>query len=200
MRWNTESALWEVIMFLIGIAVAMAGVLSGSLLHAIIFGALGGIILARIISTKIGARLGDVFYYSREKLERPAKRLDYLKGLIEEERYAEAVDGLKLVLLRDFMDTEARLLLIRVYRETSGHAAEAAQTGREFFDHPGHTSNRDNVEMLLFLGDVLPPEEAVEYLRREIERGHYSSYDRRILRNRLDALAREIKHSADGKC
>jgi len=188
MRWNEASPLWNAIAILVGFALLIGGIMTGSLLHMIFFGGAGGIILALAFGRIFGEGIGDAVYFKRDKLERPAERLDYLKGLIEEERYAEAEAGLKLVLLRDFMDTEARMLLVRTFRERMDGNGAAVETCREYFDHPGHISNRDSVDMLLYLSDILPPEEAAGYLRRELKRGRYSNYDRQILRNRLEAL------------
>ena len=180
----------NVLGMLVGFSLIGVGISMGSLIHIILFAGCGGFILAFVFCRMIGDRLGDAVYFTRDKLERPAERLDRVKGLVEEQRYDEARAELKAVLIRDFMDIEARMLLIRVCREELDDEAEAIAVCRGFFDHPGHASNRDSLDMLLYLSDVLPPPEALEYLRRELKRGRYCSYDRRLLRNRLEAIQR----------
>lgn len=199
MWWKKESKIAEALLILLALAMLTGGIvnfqMSGggieqffALLVLIFCGTVGGCILAPCLGRLFGGIIGDSIYFKRDKLDRAPERLDRMKGLIEEGHYDEAAAELRLVLARDFMDIEARTLLIRVCRETLRDEHSAVEVCREFFDHPGHVSNRDSVDMLLYLSDALPPEEAAGYLRRELKRGRYSNYDRQILRNRLEAL------------
>lgn len=198
MWWNKDSKLAEVVLIFVAFALLFGGIIyfqmsEGlgkiiALMFLLFCGIISGIIFAFTFGRMFGQLAGDAIYLKREKLERAPERLDRMKGLVEGGRYGEAAAELRLVLIRDFMDIEARMLLIRVYRETLQDETGAIDICREYFDHPGHISNRDSVEMLLFLSDMLPPEEAGRYLKHELKRGKYSNYDRGILRNRLEAI------------
>jgi hypothetical protein len=198
MWWNRESKLAGAILVAFGLGVAFAGIAyfqstTGfdaiyALFIMLFCGLVCGFILAPRIGNLFGQGLGSAIYFKRDKLERAPDRLDRMKGLVEAARYDEASAELRQVLARDFMDIDARMLLIRVRRESLLDEDGAVEICREFFDHPGHPSNHDSIDMLLSLSDSLPPDEAAGYLRRELKRGRYSTYDRKLLQNRLEAL------------
>ncbi len=200
MDWRKDSKLANCLLILFALGLVTWGIVNfqmSSGMFAKIFalfilggcGAVSGCILAPYIGRFAGGLIGDAIYFKRDKLERAPERFDHMKGLIEAGRYDEAAAELRTVLARDFMDIEARMLLIRVYREALTDETDALEICREFFDHPGHVSNHDTLDMLLYLSDELPPPEALEYLRRELKRGRYSAYDKRILQNRLESLS-----------
>ncbi len=200
MDWRKDSTLAHCLLILFALALITWGIVNfqmsrggmNQILALFILGGCGvvsGCILAPYIGRIAGGLIGDAIYFKRDKLKRAPERLDHMKGLVEAGRYDEAATELRTVLARDFMDIEARMLLIRVYREALGDEADALEICREFFDHPGHVSNHDTLDMLLYLSDVLPSAEALEYLRRELKRGRYSTYDKRILQNRLESLS-----------
>ena len=200
MDWRKDSTLAHCLLILFALGLMIWGIVNFQMsgggmkqIFALLIlggcGAVSGCILAPYIGRFAGGLIGDAIYFKRDKLKRAPERLDHMKGLVEAGRYDEAATELRTVLARDFMDIEARMLLIRVYREALGDEADALEICPEFFDHPGHVSNHDTLDMLLYLSDVLPSAEALEYLRRELKRGRYSTYDKRILQNRLESLS-----------
>ncbi len=195
MWWKRDSRLAKFVLGLIGLGICGYGVVSFwrspgilEIVFMAFFGAIGGVLLAPLIGSWAGTRLGTGIYFKNDKLKRAPERLDYVRGLVENGKYTEAAAELRLMLAKDFMDIEARMLLMRVYQEGLSDMADTVETGREYFDHPGHRSNRESVEMLLHLSDLLPHDEAVKYLQKELKRGKYSNYDRQIVKNRLEAI------------
>ncbi len=199
MWWKQDSRLAKFLLILVGLGICGVGVVyfwscKGvvdqmiGLMVMLVCGITGGVMLSPMISGWAGTRLGSGIYFKNDKLKRAPERLDFVRGLTEHGKYTEAAAELRLMLAQDFMDIEARMLLMRVYQEGLNEVTSTVETGREYFDHPGHKSNRESVEMLLHLSDLLPKDEATLYLQKELKRGKYSNYDRQIIKNRLEAI------------
>ncbi len=159
------------------------------LLILVFCGGITGIIVASLVSPIIGQWLGNKVWAPTQKIKRAPERLHYMQGLIEEGKYAEAIAELRKVLARDFLDIDARRLLWRVYVECLDAPDGGIEICREYFDHPAHESTGDSLDLLMYLSDILPAEEAVAYLKSELKRGEYSNYDRKALENRMEALS-----------
>lgn len=196
-----DSALAKIILFIIGLGIALAGIINYQLtphgavnkIFALFLllgaGAVFGVICAILLPPLFGEWFGNKVWAPTKKIKRAPERLHYMQGLVEEGKYQEAIVELKNVLIRDFLDIEARMLLWRVYEECLKDTRGAIEISLEYFDHPAHESTGESFDLLMYLSDVLPREKAAVYLKNELKRGEYSNYDRKALENRLEALS-----------
>ena len=192
------------------IIASLAGIFCAYMAFAAISGVSGGIaaIAGLIISlvwgvfavlcfyiafgSRIGMFVGNTFYAPLEYLKNPAERISRIRGLVEQEKYQEAIDALNEILARRPYDPLPNLLLVEVYMDRLNDKEQSAGLIEKYFQNPKLKVSPENVELLMRYSDICleqkHPEPAIALFQNELSRKEYSDTDRRTLTLRLEAL------------
>ncbi|MEI8247151.1 MAG: hypothetical protein WCI51_15065 [Lentisphaerota bacterium] len=172
-----------------GIA-AIAGLIIG--LVWIVFAAL---CFYNVFGSKIGMLLGSAFYMPLQYLKKAPEKIAPVKGLIEQQKYPEAIAALNEILARKAFDPAPYLLLVEVYMDRLNDKSQTAELIEKYFRNPKFKAAPENVEMLMRYSDICleqnTPEPAIALFELQLNAKGYSAPERRGLRLRLEALIAE---------
>ncbi len=171
---------------------SMAGVIIGAIIAMpFIYG--GGLCFSLLFSPIVADRLTDFLFLPRRFLKYPPELLSYIRGLVEQERYQEAIDRLTEILARKPFDPEATLLLAEIYFDRLNDTIKGEQIVLDYFTQANHKTTGENVQLLFLYCDNIFPDspsasQAKFLLQQELTRQGYSVPQRKLLQNRLDNL------------
>ena len=169
-----------------GIA-AVAGLIIG--LVWIVFAAL---CFYNVFGSKIGMLLGSSFYTPLEYLKKAPEKIAPVKGMIEQEKYPEAIAALNEILARKPFDPAPYLLLVEVYMDRLNDKNQTAELIEKYFRNPKLKAVPENVEMLMRYSDICleqkRPEPAIALFMAVLNAKGYSAPERKSIGLRLEAL------------
>jgi tetratricopeptide (TPR) repeat protein len=166
------------------------------LIIALFFGLFAGICFAYIIAPKIGSAFGCFVYTPLEYLKNPAEKISLIRGLIEQEKYQEAIDALNEILSRKQYDPLPYLLLVELYMDRLNDKNQAAKLIGKYFQNRKPSQkimgSPENVELLMRYSDICIEQNrlqaAISLFQEELASKEYSEPEKRILTLRLEAL------------
>lgn len=183
-------------------ALAVFSVASGKSQLGVIIGGIvampflygGGVFFGMAFSPIIADRLVDFLFLPRRYLSAPPEILSPAKGMIEQERYPEAISVLEAVLQKKPFDPEATLLLADLYYERLHDDATAEKIIADYFKQSSLKAVEENIQLLFLYCDHVAPglssaSRAKVFLQQELTRKGYSVPQRKLLQNRLDSLS-----------
>ncbi len=162
------------------------------LVIALVFGLFAGLCFAYIIAPKIGSSFGCSIYTPLEYLKNPAEKIAQVKGLIEQEKYPEAIAALNEILARKPFDPVPYLLLVEIYMDRLNDNNQTLELIEKYFRNPKPKVFPENIEMLMRYSDICleqnRPEPAIALFEAQLNAKDYSEPERRGLGLRLEAL------------
>lgn len=174
----------------------IAGVIIG-----LVFGLFAGICFAYIVAPKVGSSFGCFVYTPLEYLKNPAEKISLIRGLIEQEKYQDAIDALNEILVRKQYDPLAYLLLVELYMDRLNDKSKAAELIEKYFQNRKRNQkiagSPENVELLMRYSDICieqnRPQVVIALFQTELTNKEYSEPEKRILTLRLEALSIRVK-------
>lgn len=161
------------------------------------FGTFAGICFASVLAPKIGEICGCSVYTPLDYLKKAPEKIACVKGLIEQEKYPEAIAALNDVLARNPYDPQSYLLLVEIYMDRLDDKNQTAELIEKYFQNPKLKALPENVEFMLRYSDIClagnSPEAAIALFRRELGRKGYSAPEARSLTLRLEALTEKVE-------
>ena len=156
------------------------------------FGTFAGLCFASVFAPKIGAFCGNLVYTPLEYLKKAPEKIAPVKGMIELEKYPEAIAALDEILARKPFDPAPHLLLVEIYMDRLNDKNQAAELIEKYFRNPKLKSVPENDEMLMRYSDICleqnRPEPAIALFRAVLNAKGYSAPERKGLGVRLEAL------------
>jgi tetratricopeptide (TPR) repeat protein len=167
------------------------GQLAGFII-ALVFGLFAGLCFAHIIAPKIGSSFGCFIYTPLEYLKKAPEKIAPVKGLIEQEKYQEAIAALNEILARKPFDPAPYLLLAEIYMDRLNDKNQAAGLIEKYFSNSKIEVFPENVEMLMRYSDICLEQNrhelAIALFEAELNRKGYTEPERKGLGLRLEAL------------
>ncbi len=174
---------------------AMSTVNIVGVLAAWAFGTLAGLCFASFFTPKIGTFCGNFVYTPLEYLKKAPEKIAPVKGMIEQEKYPEAIAALDEILARKPFDPAPYLLLVEVYMDRLNDKNQTAELIEKYFRNPKLKAVPENVEMLMRYSDICleqkRPEPAITLFDSQLKVKGYSDPEWRVLGLRLEGLVAE---------
>jgi len=169
-----------------GIA-AIAGLIIG-----LVWTVFAALCFYNVFGSKIGMSFAGMFYTPLEYLKKAPEKIAQVKGLIEQEKYPEAIAALNEILERKPFDPQPYLLLVEIYMDRLNDNNQALELIEKYFRNPKPKVSPENVEMLMRYSDICleqnRPEPAIALFEAQLNIKGYSEPERRGLSLRLEAL------------
>jgi len=162
------------------------------LVIGLVFGLFAGMCFAYIVAPKMGSSFGNFVYTPLEYLKKAPEKIAPVKGMIEQEKYPEAIAALNEILARKPFDPAPYLLLVEVYMDRLNDKNRTAELIEKYFRNPRLKAVPENVEMLMRYSDICleqnRPEPAIALFNAVLNAKGYSAPERKALGLRLEAL------------
>lgn len=159
---------------------------------ALVWATLAGLFFAHIITPKIGTAFGNFIYLPLEYLKKAPEKIAPVKGMIEQQKYPEAIAALNEILARKPFDPAPYLLLVEVYMDRLNDKNRTAELIEKYFRNPKLKAVPENVEMLMHYSDICleqnRPEPAIALFMAVLNAKGYSAPERKSIGLRLEAL------------
>ena len=159
---------------------------------ALIFMGFAAICFAYIIAPKIGSSFGCFVYTPLDYLRKAPEKIAPVKGLIEQEKYQEAIAALDGILERNQFDPQPYLLLVEIYMDRLNDRNRTVELIEKYFWNPKLKVFPENTEMLMRYSDICleqnHPEPAIALFGSQLNVKGYSAPERNALGLRLEAL------------
>ena len=162
------------------------------LVIGLVFGVFGGMCFAYIVAPKVGSSFGNFVYTPLEYLKKAPEKIAPVKGMIEQQKYPEAITALNEILARKPFDPAPYFILVEIYMDRLNDKSRTAELIEKYFRNPGLKAVPENIEMLMRYSDICleqnRPEPAIALFKVVLNAKGYSGPERKGLGLRLEAL------------